>query len=169
MYVFIFVVAFGVNVALAIYLAANAKTHAQPWRFFAIALITIFLAYGFEVLPGLLQPGATAADPALPQLAKLVNLICGAFSGALLGAAISNRAKHMHDAETATLKKSLCDYEQDVSIYLNELKGLFGETTDPGDAALQEHKRQAVLRVLGKLEDRRDEVRKKLEGLGVTA
>ncbi|QOW22952.1 hypothetical protein [Novilysobacter avium] len=159
MYGIVFVALFAVNVGLAIYLAADAKSHARPWRMFAVGTLTIIVAYGFSQSAEWLNSiGVTANDPILRHLVELTNLICGAMSGALIGTAIANRARRLHSEEFAGLTALRNARASESDDLLEELrKALDFKSHDPGDVELNRRKIEAVERLVHKaLEARED-------------
>ena len=172
MYPLLFIVAFSANISLAIYLVANEKTHAQPWRFLVAAIATILLAYGFELAASFLNSlMPKAALPELDHLVKLTNLICGAFSGALASVAVTNRAKLMHDKKTDELRIQFQRNEETLTQVLGELKGLMSAggspLPDPGDASLLRSRTDAVSSAWVRLELQREAYRKEMRKLGI--
>lgn len=167
----IFFVCFAANFGLAFYLVANEKSQAQPWRFFVAALISILLTYGATVGADAISASKTAAQVSvglLGHIEKLMNLISGAFSGALASVAITNRAKFMYDKSVEELKEGMSRNDQETRELIFHLREqLENNPSDPGDQALLQVKVQTINRVLSKLEDRREEFNKQAGVLGV--
>lgn len=155
MYGVAFVVLFALNIALAIYVGTNAKSHAQPWRLFAIGTLAVFTGYGLEQLaPALNSLGLTAAEPSLTHLLKLTNLILGAMAGALISVAISNRAKFMHERELKALVDLRYKHDAESKKFLEELRATLDEkSSDPGNIALSRSRAQALGRLADKALD----------------
>lgn len=174
MYAFVFAIGFAVNVGLALYLVANEKSHAQPWRLFVATMVTLLVAYGFDLGANAINELAAvnsklrASSDSLGHLAKLSNLICGAFAGALASTAITNRAKLMHDASTRDLLEKLAELNSKKVALHNQLKAeLKVGLTDPGDIALQAQKVQAASKILEQLTDNEVAVKSNLQDLGI--
>ncbi len=160
MYGVVFVLLFAVNVALAIYLAADAKSHARPWRMFAVGMLSIIVAYGFEQFAQTLNSiGIPADDPILSHLVKLTNLICGALAGALIGTAIANRAKRLHAEELKTLSALRDSHASESEKLLKELKSALDfKGSDPGDVALNRNKVESIERLASKALDAQEQL-----------
>ena len=161
MYGIAFIVLFAANIALAIYVGTNAKSHAQPWRLFVIGTLAVITGYGLEQLaPALNSLGLTVGDQSLAHLTKLTNLILGAMAGALISVAIANRAKFMHARELKTLVDLQSLHDTKSKDFLKELRATLDETSnDPGEIALLRSRAQA----LGRLADRALDAKEKLD------
>ena len=161
MYGVAFVVLFAANVALAIYVGTNARSHAQPWRLFLIGTLAVLTGYGLEQLASTLNSiGFGAAEPSLSHLVKLTNLILGAMAGALISTAIANRAKFLHEKELASLLRLRNEHTEESDRFLAELKAVLDQDShDPGDIALSRSRAQA----LSRLADRALEAKEKLD------
>lgn len=161
MYGVAFIVLFAANIALAIYVGTDAKSHAQPWRLFAIGVLAVITGYGLEQLaPALNSLGLTVGEPSLAHLTKLTNLILGAMAGALISVAIANRAKFMHAREMKTLVDLQSRHDAKSKEFLEELRVTLDETSnDPGDIALSRSRAQA----LGRLANRALDAKEKLD------
>ncbi len=160
MYGLLFVVLFAANVAIAIYLAVDAKSHARPWRMFAAGFISIIVAYGFEQSAQALNlVGVSTDDIGLQHLVKLTNIICGAMAGALIGTAITNRANMLHTKEMSALMNLRNTHSIESERLLNELKdALDFKTNDPGDLALNRTRVKAIERLVYKTMDAKNKL-----------
>ena len=161
MYGVAFVVLFAFNIALAIYVGTNAKSHAQPWRLFGIGVLAVLTGYGLEQFAALLNSiGFSAAEPSLTHLTKLTNLILGAMAGALISVAIANRAKFIYDRELKALTELREEHDSESNKLLEALQKTLNEaSTDPGDIALSRSRADS----LGRLANRALEAREKLD------
>ena len=121
---------FALNVGLVIYLSINEKMHAQPWRLFSLAFIAISITFwlqssidGAATLLDKLDPGKSHFDD-VKQALSLINTIVGAFSGALIGTAVTNKAMYLNSKrlkELSTRREQLKDKRARADEIKNEL------------------------------------------------
>lgn len=176
-----FVFIFCIVIALTFFLGTNEKTHAQPWRFFIAAIAVIAIAFIFEYCGQSLinkntEKTNTNNNTSQTQnhqennssnsnkkndteeiiwLNKMIALICSAFSGALASAAITNRAKYMHDKKSADVLNRLGKTKIDlahISILLKALRNT-EKPTDPYDAINYKKELTAANRLWGDLKN----------------
>lgn len=101
---------FAINIGLAVYLSINEKMQAQPWRLLALAFIALIMVFWFQTsidslaatLDALKQNERHFEDIKLSL--SLVNTVAGAFAGALIGTAVTNRAMHLNSKKLKELK-----------------------------------------------------------------
>jgi len=101
---------FSINIGLVVYLSINEKMHAQPWRLLALAFISLIVTFWFQ---SSIDSLATTLDKLEPNerhfediklSLSLVNTVVGAFAGALIGTAVTNRAMHLNSKRLTELK-----------------------------------------------------------------
>jgi len=155
----LFIALFAINVAIAIYLGVNAKSYARPWRMFAVGLLSIFIAYVIEQLPQTLNASANSTTEGISHLAKLTSLICIAMAGALIGAAIANRAAMLHANEMSNLNKLKDAHKAAYADLLTAWKKEMDfKSNDPGDIALNKKKIETIERLIDKAMDAEDKL-----------
>lgn len=165
-WIVVLLIAFGCAVAWGFFWRSDAKAHAQPARFMVLAIIAVLLAFGANLAADSISKNAPANVQGTIQfwslLATMMNLMCGAFAGALASAAITNRAKFMHDNKASQLTKDLDERIKLVRQATRELKFALDERlpNDPYDAIKLQHtkeKLQAImdrqLDEIGKIEE----------------
>ncbi|UXY16711.1 hypothetical protein N8I74_06730 [Chitiniphilus purpureus] len=102
---------FSIATGAFIFNLVSGRMHAKPWLLLVPAFLAIILTFGFQVLIDDLVSALDAAKPKekhfedLKLAMTLINTIVGAFSGALIGTAISNRALHLHSKEIKSLNE----------------------------------------------------------------
>lgn len=85
--------------------------HTQPWRLFALAFIVIIATFWFQtsidivaVLVDKIKPNERHFEE-MKQLLSLLNIVVGAFSGALIGSAVTNRAMLLNSKRLKKLRE----------------------------------------------------------------
>jgi hypothetical protein len=167
--------ALGLCVAIgsAFFCACDAKAHAQPVRFLLAALGAIMLAFLASFLAEKFKTSSNENTRQIAyfwtQISGVVNLTCGAFSGALASAAITNRAKFRHDEKTILLKASLANAARSSREAFKQLSIM--NTTplsyDPADSNEAKKRFQKVSEITLKLADEIEKLNKELEELGI--
>lgn len=97
---------FACTLGVGLYGLIDHKMHSQPWRMLAVALVAIVLGAGlmaaFDALGsftrGLESLGVTSA---------LFNAVASSMGGALIGAAVSNKASILHRKELRRLEDQI--------------------------------------------------------------
>lgn len=101
---------FAINTGLVVYLSINEKMHSQPWRLLALAFIALIVTFWFQssidnlaAILNKLKPEERHFEDIKLSL-SLVNTVVGAFAGALIGTAVTNRAMHLNSRKLKELK-----------------------------------------------------------------
>ena len=143
---------FALNCALVIYLSINEKMHAQPWRLFALAFISILVVFWFQASINTLSiifekiyPGNAKFED-IKQILALINIVVGAFAGALIGTSVTNRAMHLNSKRLKELnvKRTLLKDKREIAEAIrDELKNQKNSFTR--EEFLQKHELRAQL------------------------
>lgn len=102
---------FVINVGLVIYLSINEKMHSQPWRFLALAFITLLVTFWLQASIDRLTDTLNTLKPGIRHFedlklsVSLVNTVVGAFAGALIGTAVTNRAMLLNAKKLRELRE----------------------------------------------------------------
>lgn len=152
MYNATFIFLFVIGIALTMYLAVDAKWYPRPWRMFAMGLASMTLAFCFNGLPHWLGiQNAATNTPGIDNFAALASLICGAMGGALIGAAVSNRAMLLNREALQTLlakQNSRIKELEDLQASVKDAANF--DSQDPGDIALHRKKIETTLQLFDK-------------------
>jgi hypothetical protein len=171
--IFFLLALFGCLIAYECFRHADAKAHAQPSRFMILAIIAVLIAFftnlAAEAITKRTPESLQSAVQFWPLLASMTNLMCGAFAGALASAAITNRAKFMHDKKVEELPGALANRmkllrraTRDLQLELD--KPLPG---DPYDAIQLQKKKNSLQQIIERQFEEIDKIDTELEALGI--
>ncbi|QEE25819.1 hypothetical protein CS053_15860 [Rhodanobacter glycinis] len=116
--------------ALILYLAVNEKMYAQPWRFFLYAIISLILVFLFQLSIDDAASAIAKINPTfhgldeLKSALTLVNIVVGAFAGAMIGAAVTNRSLRLNSEKLRSLKEQEQCCRQELDMVKNALANL---------------------------------------------
>jgi len=163
------VAAFGCVIAYELFRRSDAMAHAQPARFLVLAISAVLLAFLTTLANDALKEGTPADARDTLQfwswLATMMNLICGAFAGALASVAITNRAKFMHDNKASKLSDDLDERIKMVRRATRELKFALGERVphDPYDSIKLQKTKEKLQEVMDRQLDEIAKIEEELD------
>ncbi|WP_143703957.1 MULTISPECIES: hypothetical protein [Luteimonas] len=154
-----------IGAAAAMHIAVNEKMQARPWRFLVPAITALTLAFFFQVSVENVSHALTKLQPGQDHLAdlkmasSLLNIVVGAFSGGMIGAAVSMRAQILNAKKQAYLSASLAGISKELERAKSEVASIEADTTltelerrDKADKARE----IVILHILDKLDTSRE-------------
>jgi len=153
------------NFLLAIYLAVTPRMHAQPWRLFALGLISLVLVFWFQdsVETIVRLVGETNAGH-LKSGVGLTATAVSAMVGALFGTAITNRAQFLNKKEVEALTQRMATAEE---LYRKPAEEIYAKLTDQTQSIskdeffrLVEQRKELLVRYRFEMRELQDELKK---------
>ena len=107
---------------VSLYILVDYKMFAQPWRMLTVALIA--LIFGQTIVSSIDSLDATLRDSGRPISSLdtlrsgflLLNTVISALSGALIGAAVSNKVALLHKREFNRINEAIAEIRNDLEI-----------------------------------------------------
>lgn len=97
---------FACTIGIGLYGLIDHKMHSEPWRMLVIALIAIVLGTGMVMSFEALSSVAHELE-SMRSASALFNAVASSLGGALIGAAVSNKASILHRREVGRLEEEI--------------------------------------------------------------
>lgn len=159
--------------AMSLFYMIGAKAHARPGYFLILAFVSVGVGYLLDVSAGIADqiridvPEFNEINDAYFHAARFGSVVFGALAGALLGAAVANRAQAAHAERLRSLERRL-EFKGDMEKRLSEVlskANAKANSADPGDAALGSHSQNWAVSALFALIDEQLRLERELEEL----